>query len=263
MPRLGSLALAAMSTSSSGPAARCATGARPGIMVPLDLRTDLIGGGYLPAGYPSSQLATRSWIVADGAPAGRVQWRQPAPVVANNWGVLWRSLRAGVPDGRYHDSLPIAACHADGNGATVTFADGSSPTFDVLVGADGYRSLVRSHLSARTWPDYAGYVAWRGNYPEERLAQRAAVDRADEEHAWFTVCLDGGNAIIYVVPGVDGRSDPGHRRVNWVVFTPPPPGMDFVEATSIPPGGVSADLYRHLRLLIWWSVYLEKQRAPP
>ena len=160
-----------------------------GIMIPLALRDDLIGGGYLPADYPSSRLASRLWIVADGTPAGRVQWRQPAPVVANNWGVLWRSLRAGVPDDRYHDGLPLAAFRADGNGATATFADGSSRTFDVLVGADGYRSLVRSHLSAQTRPDYAGYVAWRGNYPEERLAQRAAVDRADAERAWFTVVL--------------------------------------------------------------------------
>src|SRR5215211_4343604 len=87
-----------------------------GIMIPLGLRDDLIGGGYLPAAYPSSRLASRLWIVADGTPAGRVQWRQPAPVVANNWGVLWRSLRAGIPGDRYHDGLPLAAFRADGTG---------------------------------------------------------------------------------------------------------------------------------------------------
>ena len=221
-----------------------------GIMVPPALRDELIGGGYLPAGFPTCQLASRSWIVADGTPAGRRLWRQPASVVANNWGVLWRSLRAGVPDDRYHDGMPLAAFRADANGTTATFADGSSRTFDVLVGADGYRSLVRSHLSAQTRPDYAGYVAWRGNYPEERLVQRAVIDRGDEERAWFPVCFDGGHGIVYVVPGFDGRTDPGHRRVNWLVFTPPPPGMDFTEPTSIPPGEVSADLYRHLDRLL-------------
>jgi hypothetical protein len=82
----------------------------------------------------------------------------------------------------------------------------------VLVGADGYRSLVRSHPSASTRSDDAGYVVWRGNYPEERLVQRAVVDRGDEERAWFTVCFEGGNAIVYVVPGADGRAAHSHPR---------------------------------------------------
>ncbi|HKG24764.1 MAG TPA: FAD-dependent monooxygenase [Thermomicrobiales bacterium] len=217
-----------------------------GIVMPPALRDDLIGSEYLPAGFPTCPLTSRSWIVADGTPAGRRLWRQPGSGAATNWGVLWRSLRAAVPDDRYHDGVPIAAFRADGDGATVLFAGGSSRSFDVLVGADGYRSLVRSHLSTQTRPDYAGYVAWRGNYPEERLARRAVIDRGDEERAWFTVCFDGGHGIVYAVPNFDDRTDPGHRRVNWLVYTPPPPGMDFAKPTSIPPGAVSTKLYRHL-----------------
>jgi 2-polyprenyl-6-methoxyphenol hydroxylase-like FAD-dependent oxidoreductase len=68
-----------------------------GIMVPPAIRDELSDNGYLPNGYPNYQLATRSWIVADGTPSGRRLWRQTSSVVANNWGILWRSLRAGVP----------------------------------------------------------------------------------------------------------------------------------------------------------------------
>jgi 2-polyprenyl-6-methoxyphenol hydroxylase-like FAD-dependent oxidoreductase len=221
-----------------------------GIMVPPALRDDLIDGGYLPPDYPNDQLAARLWIVADGTPSGRQLWRQPGSVVANNWGVLWRSLRAGVPDDRYHDGTALAALRADAHGATATFADGSSQTFEVLVGADGYRSLVCPYLSAQTRPDYAGYIAWRGNYPEERLAHHALIDRGDAERTWFMVGFAGGHGIVYVVPGFDGRVDPGHRLVNWLVYAPPPPGLDFAEPTSVPPGGVSADLYRHLDRLL-------------
>jgi 2-polyprenyl-6-methoxyphenol hydroxylase-like FAD-dependent oxidoreductase len=144
----------------------------------------------------------------------------------------------------------LTAFRADCNGTTAMFADGSSRSFDVLVGADGYRSLVRSHLSAQTQPDYAGYIAWRGSYPEEHLVHRGAIDRGDEEGAWFLVGFDGGHAILYVVPGFDGRMDPGQRRVNWLVYAPPPSGMDFTAPTSIPPGGVSTDLYGHLDHLL-------------
>jgi 2-polyprenyl-6-methoxyphenol hydroxylase-like FAD-dependent oxidoreductase len=216
-----------------------------GIMMPPALRDELIGREYLPADYPGDQMVARLWIVADGTPSGRVLWRQPGSVVANNWGVLWRSLRAVVPDDRYHGGAALAALRADANGATATFADGSSRRFDVLVGADGYRSLVHGRLSTRARADYAGYVAWRGAYPEARLAQRALIDRGDAERAWFMVAFDGGHAPIYMIPGSDGGADPGHRRVNWLVYAPPP-GIDFTEPTSIPPGEVSAQLYRFL-----------------
>jgi 2-polyprenyl-6-methoxyphenol hydroxylase-like FAD-dependent oxidoreductase len=221
-----------------------------GILMPPSLRNELIAAGYLPAQFPTCQLASRSWVVADDTPTGRQLWRQPGSVAATNWGVLWRALRAGVPDNRYHDGLPLAASRADGAGTTVVFGDGSSRSFDLLIGADGYRSLVRSHLSAQTRPDYAGYVAWRGTYPEDRLTRRALLDRGDAERAWFLVGFDGGHAIIYLVPGFDGRVDPGHRLVNWLVYARPPAEMDFTEPTSIPPGGVSSELYRHLDHLL-------------
>jgi 2-polyprenyl-6-methoxyphenol hydroxylase-like FAD-dependent oxidoreductase len=49
-----------------------------------------------------------------------------------------------------------------------------------------------------------------------------------------------------MIPDFDDRTDPGHRRVNWGVYTPLPPGLDVAEPTSIPPGAVSPALYRHL-----------------
>jgi 2-polyprenyl-6-methoxyphenol hydroxylase-like FAD-dependent oxidoreductase len=221
-----------------------------GILLPPTLKDELIEKGYLREGFPTCSLDSRWWIVADGTPAGRRLWRQPGSVAATNWGVLWRSLRAEIPDDRYHDGLPLTAFQANGGDVTATFEDGSSQSFDLLVGADGYRSRVRPLLSSSTQPEYAGYVAWRGTYPEHRLVHRAAIDRGDEERAWFLVGFDGGHAIIYVVPSFEDRTDSGHRRVNWLVYTPAPAGMDFARPVSVPPGGVTADLYRHLDRLL-------------
>lgn len=49
----------------------------------------------------------------------------------------------------------------DGDGVTAHFADGREERADVLVGADGVRSIVRSKVLGPQEPDYAGYVQWQ------------------------------------------------------------------------------------------------------
>lgn len=215
-----------------------------GILLPPLVRDELVEVGYLSPEFPTCPLECRLWFVADGSPTGRQLWRQPGSAAASNWGVLWRDLRAKVPDHHYHDGVQLVAISPTSEGVTASFAGGVVETFDVLIGADGYRSIVREQLSPLSRPAYAGYVAWRGTYPEERLAQRAVVDVADAQHAWFLVGFAGGHAIIYTVPNFDDRIDSGHRRINWLVYTPPPPGIDFAEPTSVPPGAVTAHQHR-------------------
>lgn len=49
----------------------------------------------------------------------------------------------------------------DGRGVTARFADGREERGDVLVGADGLRSVVRSKLLGPAGPDFTGYVQWQ------------------------------------------------------------------------------------------------------
>ena len=217
-----------------------------GIIIPIPLRDQLVEAGYLASGYPSCRIRERWWILADGTPAGRRLWRQPGRAVMNNWGVLWRSLRRHVDDAIYHDGMTLVALEPRPDGVTATFSDGTVQSFDVLVGADGYRSTVRQQLHPDSRPSYAGYVLWRGNYPESRLEDRAAIERADPAAAWYTVCFAGGHGILYMIPNFDDRSDPSHRRVNWAIYAPQPAGLDFSEPSSLPPGQVDDALYGHL-----------------
>ena len=221
-----------------------------GIAIPLALRDDLIDSGFLPADYAHCLVALRWWILADGTPSGRLLWTQPALAAHNNWGVLWRSLRAGVVDARYHDGVTLDRFSQEADGVTAVFDDGSSQRFDLLVAADGYRSVIRHQVMPRTRPEYAGYILWRGNYPECRLNNRAAIQRGTEVGAWHCICLDGGHGIVYMIPDFNGRADPGHRRVNWGVYAPQPPGLELSEPTSIPPGEVTSELYAHLDRLL-------------
>jgi len=62
----------------------------------------------------------------------------------------------------------VAACEDDGTPSLV-LASGERLEADVLVGADGLRSLVREALFGPAAPRFTGNVAWRGLIPAERL----------------------------------------------------------------------------------------------
>jgi 2-polyprenyl-6-methoxyphenol hydroxylase-like FAD-dependent oxidoreductase len=50
----------------------------------------------------------------------------------------------------------------DASGVCARFADGQEARSDVLIGADGIRSVIRAQLFGLTKPRYAGYTCWRG-----------------------------------------------------------------------------------------------------
>jgi 2-polyprenyl-6-methoxyphenol hydroxylase-like FAD-dependent oxidoreductase len=218
-----------------------------GIVIPIALRDELVAGGYMPPDYSGLQrTGGRLWLLHDGSDLGHIMWHQPAAGFVNNWGVLWQCVRAGVGEQRYHEGVAVEVLEEGTDGVVVRLGAGATERFDILVGADGYRSSLRARLQPGSKPDYAGYILWRGNYPESRVSDRTAIDRADEIGALLTVCFDGGHGVLYMIPNFDHRTDPGHRRVNWAIYTAQPDGLDFSEPSSIPPGSVTGELYAHL-----------------
>jgi len=69
--------------------------------------------------------------------------------------------------------IPIQTGHEcreveyDADGVTVRFATGALARGDVLIGADGLRSVVRDRLGVPGALRYSGYTAWRGIAPFE------------------------------------------------------------------------------------------------
>lgn len=220
-----------------------------GIVIPLPLRQQLAEQGYVSGDTPYCHPAERLRVGADPVePTGRVMWRHTFPGAAHNWGTLWRALRSLVPETAYHQGTAVRACHPDLEGATVALDAGGAERFDVLIGADGYCSVVRKAAWPGVEPAYAGYVLWRGNY-EERFIPDPAVG-ALLDTGFLTVCFPGGHAIIYLIPGRNGATGRGERLVNWAVYGSPPPGMDFSDPTSIPPGRVPGPLVNRLEQIL-------------
>jgi 2-polyprenyl-6-methoxyphenol hydroxylase-like FAD-dependent oxidoreductase len=221
-----------------------------GIAIPIPLRDELIDHGYLPSDYPNLPQVGRRWVAADGTDTGATLWQMAGPMVTNNWGVLWRSLRGQVDDRTYHDGCEVRSIDQSGDGVTISFADGTSRTFDVVLGADGYRSALRPLVAAEPDPVFAGYVLWRGNFPEAELTNRAEWDRVADERVWISVGFDGGHGVVYPIPDFDSDGSPGSRRVNWAIYAPTPDGLEVSGTTSLPPGSISEPVFHQLRELI-------------
>ena len=98
-------------------------------------------------------------------------------------------------------------------------SDGRRFDADLVIGADGARSTVRRWVSPDR-PDavYAGFVLWRAMVPEAELPAAIPWLRPDEPSREY---YSGPYRLVtYPVPGADGSSEPGDRRLNLVWYDP-------------------------------------------
>ncbi len=98
---------------------------------------------------------TYIWLDSDGTTISEV----PFPRVMTAWSHLYRPLRDGLPAGRYHPAKSLARIEQDDRSVTAYFADGTSATGDLVVAADGARSVARAQFAPEMRPAYAGYIA--------------------------------------------------------------------------------------------------------
>ena len=234
-----------------------------GIGIQNERFDELVEAGFLDASLPSTTNSARRWYVWDGEASGlgRLIWAQPFPFNGYNWGQLFRSLRGRLPEHvEYRGDARVVSASPTASGASVTLADGTVEHFDLLLGADGYRSVVREAMFPGVVPQYAGYLCWRG------MSDFTEVEGLPLG-AFFTVGFPHGHLIAYPIP-----ADGGRLRFNWVLYSVVPPepaelaGLagGLSTATSIPPGAVSDGLLDHMDALITrelpplWAAALRK-----
>ena len=117
-------------------------------------------------------------------------------------------------------SMRCVEVKQDADSATAIFEDGSTATGDVVIGADGVHSVVRTYLNGgKIEPRYAGYVNWNG-------IVEASPDLADSD-VW----------VIYVGEGKRASMMPiGGNRFYFFFGCPKPQG------TKVPPEEICAEL---------------------
>jgi 2-polyprenyl-6-methoxyphenol hydroxylase-like FAD-dependent oxidoreductase len=139
------------------------------------------------------------------------------PQILTAWGRLYSVLKEAFPVERYVTGKNLTGLTQDADQVVATFADGSSASADVLIGADGIRSTVREQLAPAAKPQYAGYIAWRGLLEEGVLS--AATHQQLFGH--FAFCLPPREQILgYPVAGAGNALGFGKRRYNFVWYRP-------------------------------------------
>ncbi len=122
--------------------------------------------------------------------------------------ILSRALRARAPNAVHMDK-DVQGYAQSGDSVTLNFADGTRAQGDVVIGADGIHSGVRSQMLGATPARFTGNVAWRLVVPAASLAPglvppTACVWVGPGRHA-VTYYLRGGELVNFV--GVVERSD--------------------------------------------------------
>lgn len=195
------------------------TGRGAGIGTPIETLQTLVARDLI-------SEATPRFVVSDHPLVGRKDESDryghraltlPLNMALLNWGDLWGQLRARVPSAAYVEGRTITGAKQADREVVVSAADGWSETYDLVLFADGYRSIGRRTLFPDAGLSYRGYVLWRGVLEERRLSETWPL-----ETALYRLHYKGlaGNAVFYFVPGKDESTDVGERFVNWACYLP-------------------------------------------
>ncbi|WP_406698806.1 FAD-dependent monooxygenase [Singulisphaera sp. Ch08] len=120
-------------------------------------------------------------------------------------------------------------------GVTARFENGREVSGDLLIGADGLRSVVRESLFGPAKPNYAGYTTWRAIVPFDisRLSPGETWGRGKRFGQWG---MANDRAYWYATQTAsEGQGDPPHGRKQGLLDLFRcwhPPVEDLIEATD-------------------------------
>ena len=200
----------------------------------------------------SMTVPVHTYRLLDGR--GSLLWQEPVHYRFVSWGSLYRVLLGEFGRSRYHQGAALVAFDQDAHGVVLRFARGQHLRYDLLVLADGVQSTSRTRLFPGAELAYAGYVAWRGTVAERDIPA-SVRDRIDDTITY--ALIPNSHALVYPIPGSDGRVDRDHRLWNFVWYRNVGKGAaldelmtdrdGFPHPVSLRPGRVQDRFVREMR----------------
>jgi 2-polyprenyl-6-methoxyphenol hydroxylase-like FAD-dependent oxidoreductase len=114
-----------------------------------------------------ARYATAQLLLSDGRPVGHEpeEFVQPGRNVGIHRADLLALLAGQLAPGTVRTGHRCTAFSQDGGSATLGFADGTTATADVVIGADGIHSVLQGFAGVPADPVFSGVVAYRGLVP--------------------------------------------------------------------------------------------------
>jgi salicylate hydroxylase len=128
-------------------------------------------------------------------------------------------LAAALPEGIASLSKRCVSIESGESSAVARFADGTEVEADVIIGADGIHSVVRTSLFGPDAPRFTGKICYRSVIPTANVRASALSDVAADNGQWLgphgTIVLYPlrGEELINVVCHYD---DDTYRHESWV-----------------------------------------------
>lgn len=129
---------------------------------------------------------------------------------------LLGALAEALPDDAVRRGANCTGFSMDETGVTAHFADGGEERGDVLIGADGIHSIVRTQLWGRIAPAYSGETVWRAIIPFEHPEKPAGVFEMHHGpgQRFLTYHVGGGKMLWLAAKNAPegGRDAPGEAK---------------------------------------------------
>ena len=173
---------------------------------------DMMAHGLIDGTIPACR-AEFSRFVTRGPGTGQQRWLGDVEMGLTllNWAHLYQCFRRHVPDDLYRSDAAVGRIEATPHGTTLHLLQGGSQDFDLVVCADGYRSLGRGLIDpGAAGPAYRGMVLWRGLLPERDIRVNA-LDGCD----LLRPVYQGGHGVVYYIPGPGQSAERGQRLLMW------------------------------------------------
>ena len=175
------------------------------------------------------------------------------PQVYTSWQYLFSILREQISNDDYFMGDDCIKIEQNEDKAIAFFDNGKKKETDLIIVANGIKSELRTYVDNKAYPQYAGYVGWRGVVNEEEISKKSLETLSN----YFIVVLPYNQQIAsYPIAG-EGENPfkIGERRINWIWYKPVPQtslqeillgksGQQFEE--GIPPNEIREEIVNDL-----------------
>ena len=142
------------------------------------------------------------------------------PQVYTSWQYLFSILREQISNDDYFMGDDCIKIEQNKDKAIAFFENGKKKETDLIIVANGIKSELRTYVDNKAYPQYAGYVGWRGVVNEEEISKKSLETLSN----YFIVVLPYNQQIAsYPIAG-EGKNPfkIGERRINWIWYKPIP-----------------------------------------